>query len=1046
FGNSIIYHYNKKDQLIKITASDKREVTFVYENNEIKTISYDKKQWQYGYSAFSRKYKGGGYSPFRRLITVTRPDNQVWEYQFTDRAYHHPVGIHRDLHSQNNNLDFTVTHPNGAQGQFSFAREMLGRTNIADMSYVLYQIHLGDGKWQPIGDKFRKQSTPVLALKKKTITKAVGADLVWQYAYSKNVGAWYDESPKKKHLLTGDLPSNIDNFHYKWTKVTAPDGSQTQHYYNRNGRSFFEGQLMASRVSQDNLLLQETQYDYTQSTKPVGQSGLWLDNWQSKDYRIMQTKKQIERKGEGDTYTTEYSSFNAYGVPQISHEFNSIGNTARYTKAAYQHDRDKWVLNLPRKEYVSVDGQYGTPVSEITYHSDSLLPNQYKQMGSLTETHTHHKGGQLKKIDYSGSNRYQIFDDYYRGISRKITFPCATSNGCSTANGSTKNNMLTKIAVNADASIKSITDFKGHKTSYQYNAIGWMTHIDYHDKSIANKVISYEKVAEEDDGAQLGSFVKAGQLKQTTKQGSLQQVTYYDSLLRPHLFVKKDTTNELTTYERKQYDHDSRVVMQTNQGDNLGSLVNTLTEYDALDRIISITRAEDKTTTSISYLSNNSKQVTDPNNNVTTTSYLAYGEPEQEKISTIAAPASTNTMIKYNIYGNIKSIKQGNVTESRVYDERQNLCKTVRPETGITAFVYNTQNLPIWRAEGTVGSKMSCDLLAVPKADKVTLAYDNLDQLKSETYPANTANHTSNKTYAYDENSNLTSVAAGKVTWAYRYNTMDKLKSEQLKVDKKTFNITWGYNNLGNASSLTYPSGKKVAFAPNAFGQATQAGPYATNALYHGNGQVKSFTYGNGMNRSISLDKVSHIHQMQDTHSGKAQLKLTLAYDDNDNLSRIIDGIYAKNNVNNIHYDGLNRLINADGKWGKGQFDYDAVGNITSRSVSGSKINYQYGGDNRLKSITGAYKYAFKYDARGNTLNNGRYPLIYNLANQLTSAKGHTYVYDGHGKRVKDARSNGAEYSVYSQGGQLLHRQRANGDKIDSIYLGSQLIADVETR
>ncbi|MCL1128043.1 hypothetical protein L2764_27290, partial [Shewanella surugensis] len=36
FGNSIIYHYNKKDQLIKITASDKREVTFVYENNEIK--------------------------------------------------------------------------------------------------------------------------------------------------------------------------------------------------------------------------------------------------------------------------------------------------------------------------------------------------------------------------------------------------------------------------------------------------------------------------------------------------------------------------------------------------------------------------------------------------------------------------------------------------------------------------------------------------------------------------------------------------------------------------------------------------------------------------------------------------------------------------------------------------------------------------------------------------------------------------------------------------------------------------------------------------
>lgn len=1058
FGNWINYHYNNKSQLEKITASDKRQVTFQYNNNEIETIKYNTRTWKYVYSPYAKEYnskKHGrtGYHKFRRLKTVTRPDGKAWQYQFNDNAYQHPVGIYRDKHVDNNTLELTVTHPDGAKGTFDFQRRMLGRTNIVDVDVLIDVIcpPAGHGGNNPtpcrtIKERLLKQSTPILALKKKTITNELGKDVVWSYAYSKSVGAFFNESLQAKHRLTGDLPSNIDEVHYHWTKVREPDGSQTQLYYNRNGNDVFEGQLMASRVYQHNSLLQETQYSYKKSDKPIGHSGVWLDNWQSRDYRVMQTKKRIERKDESDTYTTEYSGFNVYGVPQISTESNNIGNAQRYTKTTYQHDTDKWVLNLPRQEYVSTNGQYDKPVWEMTYHKDSLLPNQHKKMDVLVETHTHHKGGQLKKITYSGSKRYQTFKDYHRGIPRKITFPCATKNGCSIANGSSKDTMVTKVEVNNDASIKSITDFKGHKTSYTYNAIGWMTHIDHHNKAWANQSISYAKVKNEGDGNDLGTLVQEGQLKQTKLQGSLKEITYFDSLLRPYLFVKQDTKNKLTTYKRTEYDHNNQVVLETNQANSLGALVKTQTDYDALGRVTKIKRLNDNTETTVEYLNGNQKQVTDPNNNLTTTSYLAYGEPEYNKIAEIAAPESTNTSIKYNIYGNMTSIKQGNVTEKRVYDTHKNLCKIVRPETGITAFGYNTQNLPIWRAEGTKGSKTSCDLLAVPKGDKVTLAYDNLDQLKSETYPVNKANQTPNKTYAYDENSNLTKVAAGKVIWDYGYNVMDKLMSEQLNVDKKKFNIAWGYNNLGNVSSLTYPSGKKIDFAPNAFGQATKAGPYASAATYHGNGQVKSFTYGNGMSRSVSLDKSSRINKMQDAHTGKAQLKLTLAYDDNDNLSQIIDGIYGKNSVKNIHYDGLNRLINADGKWGKGQFDYDAVGNIKHRSVSGSKINYVYGNDNRLKSISGAYKYAYKHDARGNTVHNGRYPLIYNEANQLTSAKGHTYVYDGHGKRVKDTQHNATEYSIYSQGGQLLHRQKANGDKIDSIYLGNQLIADVESR
>ena len=37
-----------------------------------------------------------------------------------------------------------------------------------------------------------------------------------------------------------------------------------------------------------------------------------------------------------------------------------------------------------------------------------------------------------------------------------------------------------------------------------------------------------------------------------------------------------------------------------------------------------------------------------------------------------------------------------------------------------------------------------------------------------------------------------------------------------------------------------------------------------------------------------------------------------------------------------------------------------------------------------------------------------------------------------------------ADYSVYSQDGQLLYRQEANGNKTDTVYLGRQLIAEID--
>lgn len=154
-------------------------------------------------------------------------------------------------------------------------------------------------------------------------------------------------------------------------------------------------------------------------------------------------------------------------------------------------------------------------------------------------------------------------------------------------------------------------------------------------------------------------------------------------------------------------------------------------------------------------------------------------------------------------------------------------------------------------------------------------------------------------------------------------------------------------------------------------------------------------------------------------------------------------GLTVINDVDNLIYDGVDRLKSADGKWGTGRYNYDGLGNVLSRSLNNSTITYNYNSLNRLNNLTGAYAYGYQYDTRGNVTNNGRYSLAYNLGQQMTSAKGISYVYDGHNRRVKQTKTDGSHYTVYGQGGQLLHRQAADGTKTDSVYLGKTLVAEV---
>ena len=283
------------------------------------------------------------------------------------------------------------------------------------------------------------------------------------------------------------------------------------------------------------------------------------------------------------------------------------------------------------------------------------------------------------------------------------------------------------------------------------------------------------------------------------------------------------------------------------------------------------------------------------------------------------------------------------------------------------------------------------------------------------------------------------------------------LESETLTVPGRGESLTvdYRYNNDIAPSAIVYPGSQQVVqLLPNAFGEPTQVASsgqsYATNIDFHASGGVKSFTYGNGVTHQSVLDSVSNLPiQVSDMKGMSRVMWFDYEYDNNANITQLLDGTDSGYHLNTLSYDGLDRLIGTSGnsKAGNASVDYDALGNITQLVTHNRTLDYHYNTAlNRLTSVNGsgaaAKSYSsFDYDTRGNITNNSHVEMSYNLANQMTAALGKSYTYDGHNRRVKVAGDGDTRYYLYSQSGQLLLSED-NGVQTNYIYLGNRLIAE----
>jgi len=261
-----------------------------------------------------------------------------------------------------------------------------------------------------------------------------------------------------------------------------------------------------------------------------------------------------------------------------------------------------------------------------------------------------------------------------------------------------------------------------------------------------------------------------------------------------------------------------------------------------------------------------------------------------------------------------------------VYDGFERLCKRIDPEAGGTLFAYDGVGNLIASAEGQLiasaegqSSSLSCD--AIPAAARISRSYDARDRLLSVVAPNAPAT-----LYGYAPDGALTTLAQGDSAWSYSYNARRLLTSETLSFgDSYTF--TYSYNALGHLTATTTPSGLTIDTAPNALGQATKAGTFASGAQYFPDGSLKQFSYGNGLVRTVTQNARKLPSRVRDALGSQVAHDFGYSYDAHANVMAITDFEPGGLQSRSLGYDGRDRLISATDPnlWGSASFAYDPL-------------------------------------------------------------------------------------------------------------------------
>ena len=686
---------------------------------------------------------------------------------------------------------------------------------------------------------------------------------------------------------------------------------------------------------------------------------------------------QSQHWRDGAAVSIWYRNYDRFGNPQLIEEECILeGCDNRVIERSYLNDESSWMIGLPTEETIQ-----GIGTISRSYYPNGRLASLERY--GVTTHYTYHPTGDLE-TETNARGYTTSYSDYYRGIPREESREVGPGRVISIS-----------CEVNDTGTVASRTNGRGHTTAFGYDGLNRLTEIHYpiHD----DVVIAY------------------GLGERRLSRGSYEEVTHLDGVGNTLRLERRDLDTGDSIEILWEFDELGRETFASYPNSTLG----TQTVYDALDRPIRITHGDGSFrvieygqfhSSGMAYLAD--KRITDERGHVTLTLDQYYGSYDKAVGLTNVLTEHNMTSIERDAAGRVLAIAQsrfdtssGRIDSAQVrrygYDSRGFLVSVDNPETGLTRF-----------GRDETGNKTS---IQVGDSPLTRYFYDGVDRVYRVDYPGDTPDVESQ----YDANHNLTRITKGATEWVYEYDANDNLMQEQLTFTGEafgSFTLAYGYDGRDELSRVVYPNGISVDYSPDALGRPTAAGPYAPSVTYHANGAMARLAYANGTLTRFELNDRQWIETLESGLAGPGDiLDLLYEYDAAGNVISVDDAVTPENSVS-LYYDGINRLVGADGPWGEGDILYSSQGDVRQKILGIGSADYRYGsasGGSRLSSIAGSSPFGYPwltyvgYDSYGNQLNNLDAQFRYSHASNLIAAGADlergidiAYDYDGHNHRV----------------------------------------------
>ncbi|WP_397572259.1 RHS repeat domain-containing protein, partial [Silanimonas sp.] len=1066
FGNWVTYTYtnawNAPARLQSINSSDSRSISVTYgADGHISTVSSGTQTWTYQYAARNNAMRPNE----KTLRTVILPDNSRWTLAFEglSNAYiQYPVNTAAEPSGRNcynhppntttpGTNQGTLTHPAGGQARFTIAYQRQSRSNVPiscnNIEAPTNNTFNDVNNWTISHDSF--------ALREKQVSGPGLASWTWTYTYTADRSyLFYPGSSTSNPVCTvsycGEPICTSDACAgTATTTVTGPNSEWKRLTYGNSFR-YNEGKLLKIESGSSSTSILDTQffsYDLSQAAdqsypKKFGTSPRWVGQGFVSEYHRPQNSAATSRQGEAFSLTNE--AFDPRARPtQVWRRSTILDPQGQpYSKRdliTFRDDTARWILGQTASVQDQETGLYPMQMSFTT----TSLPLTLSEFGRTVQTYGFNADGTLSTIT-DGRSFTTTFSDWYRGVPRSVQFPDSTSKSAT---------------VNERGWITSVTDQNGFVTNYGHDTMGRTSTITPPSGDTVawtGTSVSYTQATATAMGLPVGHW------KRSETRGNYRKETWFDGLWRPVVEREWDNANATVTQRFKgwRHDHAGRATFEgypRASATGLASFTTGVTStFDSLGRPTTVARNSElgSLSTSYAYLTGFRTEVTDPRTAKTTTAYQAFDAPDTSNPASIIGPEGVTTTIARDDFGKPKSLTRaggGNsVTRTYAYDPQQRLCKQIDPETLATIFNYDANNNITWSTTGLglTGSATSCDREWVGSTDKTTRTYDAMNRVTLVDFPDASVDIST----AYTADGLVDTLSAGAHVWKYAYNRLRLPTNERLEHTYQgyvyPYPTSWTYTALGHRASMMAGNGLSVPYAPNALGQPTTAGTFATNATYFPDGTLKGFTYGNGTVRTVTQNTRLLPNRIADIRSGVTLLDDRYTYDANGNLTNQDDQLNLAGGDRTLTYDYRDRLLTAQISGTQTEtFTYDALDNLRTRQFGTQTSTYNYGPQWRLDSIAGLSAQSFAYDVRGNMTSRAGRTHTFDRANRLTSvsgAGGATHEYDGYGRRTVSWRNDGtAKVDVYSADGVL--RFTSEGRRSGAIlylHLGNQLVAE----